>query len=1101
MPVDLSTRRTPIPLWPETDPSWQCTKCGAVFPHMNLARLHLRVKHKFRLFTARAEAIERCIVPSTHVAPPSVYKHSAGVLAGWAYAVGRLQDEVAIRSHHALTILSNSEDAQSLSPTIALLIGAARHRRPLITLASTLEGRDREFVSALTRDEEEIMKAIVSMSETDRLEISRVTGQEAADILNLLDMVLHPASPSDSDGLSFKVSPSECDPDLERSLQRVFVRLCESSLQLPHRLWLSQVHLTERQPVDGGSYGEIYMGTYAGRSVALKSLRVLRHREDNAKHQKAFYREVAIVRGIDHQHVCPIIGVDRDSLSGVTCVVLPWMEYGNVLQYLAKVGWSPEDAVRLIHQVASGLAYLHDQGVVHGDLHVGNILVDADKNIHLADFGLANFADAAMSCSSAQPGATRCMAPEIFDPVRFRLPRVQHTPASDVYSFGQVSWQIYTGEIPFSDLGNYQAMFAILDGKSQDRSVSERPIPNALWGILQDCWYFEPAQRAEISSLSQRLENLDIPRLLDPRRSSPTPEADRAIEQPEQHEDAIPDLTDDEQLSGGAELFGEQIDLVSCEVKDIIPGKSPKSHLALATARSTEAWLQDLRTLLHQAKDYFPDVVWQSGDGKEIETGHSTDVWGHSAIVSSRASADFHKNYFTSILSPNSGSLARIVDCDTLLLGRELQYLYTAEGTTDSFNSPVDGQGRLDKLRGELTFMWQSGLKSDARVIVSMAQDQQSNGLADVTHHVHRFLIAARSPYFLDRLKGSHPLEESNGAVTIRLPSPPFSPPTLHLVLGWIYSGTLDLSERSLNLETTLSLLRGAVYLGLDTMYDEVQAYIVEEMMHGLFAAYAPFDEYETLAGGAWAAGGCTCRRCARRTPRILELVRKYEPKNEVLERGAQRALVAHFGEGWCSKDFADLPEATRRAALKGLAERTVPLNVFALLYASQAGMKQLGEVKGSWVTVCREMLLGAVDKIDQVLCAEAVECFRQQEWLEIVDTYVDNVEQDQKFEWIIDAIQRGMGDESAAVLYQILRQTLMTYPDTNPYVQIHVERTYQDILRWIRGRWKQVWQAGGFNGVEPWVKSEILRDIDTDDEDLRKILKEPYAESQTFIR
>ena len=63
---------------------------------------------------------------------------------------------------------------------------------------------------------------------------------------------------------------------------------------------------------------------------------------------QAFFREVALVRGIDHRHVCTIIGVDRNSLSGLTCVVLPWMDYGNVLQYLAKVGWSLEDAVRLV---------------------------------------------------------------------------------------------------------------------------------------------------------------------------------------------------------------------------------------------------------------------------------------------------------------------------------------------------------------------------------------------------------------------------------------------------------------------------------------------------------------------------------------------------------------------------------------------------------------------------------------------------------------------------------------------------------------------------------------------------------------------------------
>lgn len=73
---------------------------------------------------------------------------------------------------------------------------------------------------------------------------------------------------------------------MERSLQRAFVRLCETSLQLPHRLLLSDVCLRDRQPVDGGSFGEIYKGEHRGKVVALKSLRIFRHREDDAKNRK-----------------------------------------------------------------------------------------------------------------------------------------------------------------------------------------------------------------------------------------------------------------------------------------------------------------------------------------------------------------------------------------------------------------------------------------------------------------------------------------------------------------------------------------------------------------------------------------------------------------------------------------------------------------------------------------------------------------------------------------------------------------------------------------------------------------------------------------------
>ncbi|EKM51404.1 uncharacterized protein PHACADRAFT_129332, partial [Phanerochaete carnosa HHB-10118-sp] len=178
------------------------------------------------------------------------------------------------------------------------------------------------------------------------------------------------------------------------------------------------------------------------------------------------------------------------------------MSYGNVLQYIEKSG--EEDAIRLA--IASGLEYLHKKHVVHGDLHAGNILIDAAGAVRLADFGLANFSDAGMSCSSARAGATRYMAPEILDPDRTLLSPIHHTPASDMYSFGQVSWHIYTGKIPFHNLNNYQAMSAIINGKSQERSLSDKHIPDALWHIMQLCWCFEPHRRTDALTVRSQLE-------------------------------------------------------------------------------------------------------------------------------------------------------------------------------------------------------------------------------------------------------------------------------------------------------------------------------------------------------------------------------------------------------------------------------------------------------------------------------------------------------------------------------------------------------------------------------------------------------------------
>ena len=87
-----------------------------------------------------------------------------------------------------------------------------------------------------------------------------------------------------------------------------------------------------------------------------------------------------------------------------------------------------------------GLAYLHSEGIVHGDLHGGNILVDNDGHIRLTDFGLALIYDAtAYSYSSIHGGgAVRWKAPELIDPEECGADSARPTYKSDVYSYACV---------------------------------------------------------------------------------------------------------------------------------------------------------------------------------------------------------------------------------------------------------------------------------------------------------------------------------------------------------------------------------------------------------------------------------------------------------------------------------------------------------------------------------------------------------------------------------------------------------------------------------------------------------------------------------------
>jgi hypothetical protein len=90
---------------------------------------------------------------------------------------------------------------------------------------------------------------------------------------------------------------------------------------------------------------------------------------------------------------------------------------------------------------------------------------------------------------------------------------------------------------------------------------------------------------------------------------------------------------------------------------------------------------------------------------------------------------------------------------------------------------------------------------------------------------------------------------------------------TVHTSLPPFHFGfhALVFSHRSYDLSTPFAILRAALYLSLNSLHDEIQARIVQEMLHGLYHAFILFDEYERLTGGKWGTGGCRCRQYARR--------------------------------------------------------------------------------------------------------------------------------------------------------------------------------------------------------------------------------------------
>ncbi|PPQ83244.1 hypothetical protein CVT25_004046 [Psilocybe cyanescens] len=177
----------------------------------------------------------------------------------------------------------------------------------------------------------------------------------------------------------------------------------------------------------------------------------------------------------------------------------------------------------------------------------------------------------------------------------------------------------------------------------------------------------------------------------------------------------------------------------------------------------------------------------------------------------------------------------------------------------------------------------------------------------------------------------------------------------------------LIFSHRSYDLSSAFAILRSSLYLSLLTLHDEVQARIIQGMIHGLFHAFVPLSVYESLTRGQWGTGGCRGLQCAAR---VLHLRWRKTCGTRSWNEARGAGWWAFSGDGWCTADFAALAPKLRDSLLRGLAKRTTPRSVFAILWVAEHALDKIGSVIEPWADV-RETLGQGRAGVDEVLARE----------------------------------------------------------------------------------------------------------------------------------
>jgi serine/threonine protein kinase len=250
-------------------------------------------------------------------------------------------------------------------------------------------------------------------------------------------------------------------------------------------------------------YADVFKCDLHGEMAAAKLVKT-----SDTNKVKAVKNEAKLLASLQHPNVVQFLGytVNEEEHYIITELMIKdlWMFLEeNVRLYLPL-------AVDIMLQIAEGMKYLHESGVMYHDLKANNVLINVVDNesyispsvqVKLADLGMSKLNLNNSRFTTMVVGTAQWRAPEVFQDEQNTE---KYTNAADVYSFALVFFEVLTRKVPFANISNSQILGKICCG--------ERPIlppddycPVHLSAFIKECWATRPEDRPRFPEICQRL--------------------------------------------------------------------------------------------------------------------------------------------------------------------------------------------------------------------------------------------------------------------------------------------------------------------------------------------------------------------------------------------------------------------------------------------------------------------------------------------------------------------------------------------------------------------------------------------------------------------
>ncbi|KAB5577416.1 hypothetical protein PHYPO_G00209690 [Pangasianodon hypophthalmus] len=211
----------------------------------------------------------------------------------------------------------------------------------------------------------------------------------------------------------------------------------------------------------------------------------------NSSNLEKIYREVQIMKLLNHPHIIKLYQVmeTKDMLY----IVTEYAKNGEMFDYLTSNGrMSEAEARKKFWQILTAVDYCHRHHIVHRDLKTENLLLDANMNIKLADFGFGNFYNAGEPLST-WCGSPPYAAPEVFEGKEYEGPQL------DIWSLGVVLYVLVCGSLPFDGENLPALRQRVTEGRFRIPFFMSEDCENLIRKML----VVDPAKRISIAQIKQ----------------------------------------------------------------------------------------------------------------------------------------------------------------------------------------------------------------------------------------------------------------------------------------------------------------------------------------------------------------------------------------------------------------------------------------------------------------------------------------------------------------------------------------------------------------------------------------------------------------------